>query len=176
MYTGAVLLVLALIAAAPDPLASMVQTRDEVQGVTWFRDRAQAGAHAPDSIFCSFARFSSGYGPLRLTILHRGKALLYPETATFLVDGSRFVVPEARRGFRGCSWKSGTNRSGAIETCEVPISADHPDLLAALLAGKSVKVHLQGDRAHEFTVPKTQLVAIRRVHAAWRSVSSMPGR
>jgi hypothetical protein len=169
-----VLLVLALIAAAPDPLASMVQTRDEVQGVTWLRDRAQLRSHAPDTVSCSFARFSSGYGPLRLTIVHTGKRLLYPETATFLVDGSSFVLPEIRRGLRGCSWRSGTNRSGAIETCDVQISSEHPDLLAALLAAKSVKVRLQGDRAHEFTVPKTQLDAIRRVHAAWRAASQRP--
>ena len=170
------LLVLALIAAAPDPLASMAPTRDEVQGVTWFHDRAQSRSHAPDTLSCSFARFSSGYGPLRLTIAHSGKRLLYPQTATFLVDGSRFVLQEARRGFRGCSWRSGTNRSGAIETCEVPISTDQPDLLTALVAAKSVKVRIQGDGVHEFTVPKTQLDAIRRVHAAWRSVSQPPRR
>lgn len=165
------LLVLALIAAASDPLASMAQTRDDVQGVTWFHDRAQSRDNARDSISCSFARFSNGYGPLRLSIVHRGKVLLYPDTATFLVDGSRFVLQEARRGLRGCSWKSGTNQSGTIEACELPISAEEPDLLAALVAARTVKVRIQGDRVHEFTVPKSQLDAIRRVHAAWRAVA-----
>jgi hypothetical protein len=170
------LLVLALIAAAPDPLASMAQTRDEVQGVTWFHDRAGARAHASDSVSCSFARFSNGYGPLRLTIVHSGKSI-DPETATFVVDGSTFVLRQARRGLRGCSWRSTANASGVVvESCELSISAEHPDLLAALLAAKNVKVHLQGDRAHDFTVPKTQLDAIRRVHAAWRAATDQPAR
>lgn len=168
------LLLLALIAAAPDPLASMLQTRDEVQGVTWLHDRAQARSHPSDGLSASFARFPSGYGPLRLTILHAGKRELYPETATFLVDGSRFVLPETRRGLRGCSWRRETGASGVTETCDVPISSEHPDLLAALLAARSVKVRLQGDRLREFTVPKTQLDAIRRVHAAWLAVSRPP--
>jgi hypothetical protein len=167
-----VLLVLALIAAAPDPLASMAQTRDEVQGVTWFHDRAQARARPSDSLSCSFARFSNGYGPLRLTISHSGKNPIDPETATLVADGASFVLRQARRGFRGCSWRSAANRSGTVEVCEIPVSTDHPDLLAALLAAKSVKVHLQGDRSHQFTVPKTQLDAIRRVHAAWRAVTA----
>jgi hypothetical protein len=166
-----VLLLLALIAAAPDPLASMVQARDEVQGVTWFQDRAQAQSRASDSLSCSFARFSSGYGPLRLTIFHAGKAWLDSETATLIAGNSVFVLPEARRGLRGCSWKRGTAPSGDAESCEVFVSSEHPDLLAALLAAKKVKVRLQGDRLHEFTVPRSQLDAIRRVHAAWLAAS-----
>jgi hypothetical protein len=165
------LLLLALIAAAPDPLASMAQTRDELQGVTWFHDRAQARAHLSDGLSCSFARFSSGYGPLRLTISHAGKRSIDPETATLLIDGSRFVLTETRRGLRGCSWRREAAPSGVAETCDVPISSEHPDLLAALLAARTVKVRLQGDRTHDFAVPKSQLDAIRRVHAAWLAAS-----
>src|SRR4051812_17016981 len=154
----------------------MTQTRDEIQGVTWFQDRAQARSHAADSLSCSFARFSSGYGPLQLAIVHAGKGWLNPETTTLLVDGAPFVLAETRRGFRGCSWKRQTTPSGVIESCDVPISAEHPDLLAALVAARSVKVRLQGDRVHDFTVPGTQLEAIRRVHAAWLAASKRPAR
>ena len=171
MYTASVLLLLALIAAAPDPLASMVQTRDDVQGVTWFHDRAQARAHPADSLSSSFARFSAGCGPLQLTISHSGKRFIDPETATLVVDGSSFVLAESRRGFRGCSWRREEAPSGVSESCDVPISSEHPDLLAALLAAKIVKVRLQGERIHDFTVPRSQLDAIRRVHAAWRAAS-----
>ncbi|HET7788952.1 MAG TPA: hypothetical protein VFL36_23465 [Myxococcales bacterium] len=164
-------LLLALLAAAPDPLVSMVQTRDEIQGVTWFRDRAQARSNAADSLSCSFARFSSGYGPLRLTISHAGKRSIDPEIATLAMDGASFVLTEARRGLRGCSWRREKAKSGVSETCEVEISTEHPDLLAALLSAKAVKVRLQGDRVHDFQVPKSQLDAIRRVHAAWEAAS-----
>ena len=170
------LLLLALIAAAPDPLASMVQARDEVQGVTWFHDRAEARTRSSDGLSCSFARFASGYGPLRLTIFHAGKEWLDPETATLTVDNAGFVLPEARRGLRGCSWRRETAPSGVAESCDVFVSSEHPDLLAALLAAKKVKVRLQGDRVHEFTVPRSQLDAIRRVHAAWLAASRRPSR
>jgi hypothetical protein len=170
-------LLLALIAAAPDPLASsMVQTRDEIQGVTWFRDRAQARSRAPDSLSCSFARFSTGYGPLRLTIAHAGKRPIEPETATLVINGASFVLTETRRGFRGCSWRREKTQSGVAETCSVEISTEHPDLLAALLAAKAAKVRLQGDRVHDFTVPGRQLDAIRRVHAAWEAASRAAAR
>ena len=168
------LLLLALVAAIPDPLASMAQTVDEVQGVTWFHDRAQARAHPADSLSSSFARFSSGCGPLRLTISHTGKRAIDPETATVVVDGSSFVLGESRRGYRGCSWRRETAPSGVSESCDLAISSEHPDILAALLAAKTVKVRLQGDRTHDFTVPKSQLDAIRRVHAAWRAASEPP--
>jgi hypothetical protein len=166
------LLLVALIAAAPDPLLLMAQTRDEIQGVTWFHDRAQAHSRAADSLSCSFARFSTGYGPLRLTISHAGKRIIDPETATLVMDGASFVLTETRRGFRGCSWRREKAESGVAETCDVAISSEHPDLLAALLAAKAVKVRLQGDRVHDFTVPKGQLDAIRRVHAAWKAASA----
>jgi len=165
------LLLLALIAAAPDPLASMAQTRDEAQGVTWVRDRAQSHAHPADSLSFSFARFAAGCGPLRLTISHSGKRAIDPETATLVVDASSFVLAESRRGFRGCSWTRETAPSGVSESCDLAISSEHPDLLAALVAAKAVKVRLQGDRIHDFTVRKSQLDAMRRVHAAWRAAS-----
>lgn len=171
VYTVPVLLLLALIAAAPDPLASMVQTRDDVHGVTWFRDRTQARAHPADSLSSSFARFSAGCGPLQLTISHAGKRAIDPESATLVVDGSSFVLTESRRGFRGCSWRRETAPAGVSESCDVAVSSEHPDLLTALLAAKTVKVRLQGDRVHDFTVPRSQLDAIRRVHAAWRAAS-----
>jgi len=149
----------------------MAQTRDQIQGVTWVHDRAQARAHPADSLSFSFARFSSGCGPLRLTISHSGKRPIDPETATLVVDGSSFVLAEARRGLRGCSWRRETAPSGVSESCDLAISSEHPDLLAALLAAKTVKVRLQGDGVHDFAVPRSQLDAIRRVHAAWRAAS-----
>lgn len=163
------LLMLALLAARPDPLSALASERDDFAGVT--RYEARQVPSDDDSISAYFSRDDAGgVSPLSLVIFHSGHRQLFATTAMFLIDGARYVVySHSTDAAHGCEWQHDSHRYGMYEFCEIEISISAPALLSALLSARTAKIRLVGAHLHDWSVPKRQLENIRKVHAGWAS-------
>jgi hypothetical protein len=159
----------AKIAASTELLAKLSAKTDEMAGVTWYK------AKGDDLVLGTWIRFYFGIRkkgatpalmPLRLVAHLEDTDWVFAKKAVFKVDDKMYEV-------RDDEWNH-SNYGGTVwERADVPLSAENPDLMRALVQGSTVKVRFEGrERARDVSISGKEMALLKQVFAVWNEISS----
>lgn len=152
-------------------LAALDTTTDDMEGWTWYRDRA-----ASRQILGKYVRFYFGKkkdaessGPLRLKVQYEGTDWIFARRIIIKADDT--VIDMATDH---SAWARENSGGKVWETLDVPINREHPEIAKALGTAKAIKIRFDGDRRYsDFVVPQKQIEALARVYEAWTAFSGV---
>ncbi len=159
----------AKIAESKDLLATLAISKDDMKGLAWHRDKAAKqwvlGKYLKLYFGINESKGAPSLMPLRMQLQYEGEDWIFARTLLIKVGGKVYnLMPE--------NWNHENSGGTVWESCDVPLSMEDPELLAAIASADEVKVRFEGRSSYsDFIVPKAQLAAAKRVHAVWRALN-----
>jgi hypothetical protein len=148
-------------------LAGLSREVDDRKGITWFGDRSSVALVVGAYLKVYFGRRDERTLPLRLKLQREWDGAPRGADLIFDLDGHTRRLPTER-----ADWMSDEGGGKTWVMADLPISARHPELLLQLVRAGEVRVRIEaGPAAWSWPVPRQQIDAAARVHAAWRTVT-----
>lgn len=147
-------------------LASLSREIDDRKDVAWFEDRATVALVVGGWLKLYFGRRAERTLPLRLKLQREWDGA--PPGCDLLldIDGRTHRLPTERS-----DWMRDEGGGTTWVMADLPISARDPELLSLLVRAAEVRVRIEaGPIAWSWPVPRAQIDAAARVHAAWHTV------
>lgn len=144
--------------------AALVKSVDDVEGITWLRDKA-----TPKTPIRTIAFLYMGTKPgaapwLRFKVQYWGESWLFVEKAIIVIDGVR--QPEIQG-----KWDRDHSAGSVWEYRDLGVSAASAPVLKAMAAAARVVIRFEGRRSYsDYKVPAGELQAIGRMIAAFEEL------
>ncbi|MRN52044.1 DUF308 domain-containing protein [Paenibacillus monticola] len=149
-------------------LAQMVKTVDEVEGITWYQDKAAPKFINENGIYAYFGikdgQVSSG---LHLKIQYTADTWLFIQNYVFNIDGQKYEIDP---GIMGADRNMSTdiNSPGIWEYHDETLNKSQIEMLTLLINSQKTIMRLEGQQSNEDrTISVTQKAALKRVLDAY---------
>lgn len=149
-------------------LAQMVREADEVEGVTWYKDKAAPKYINTNGIYAYFGVMNDNtVTKLHLKIQYAGDNWIFIRKYVFNIDGVKY---EINPGFLGAERDMSTNINspGVWEYHDETLNSHGLELLKAMIDSQKTIMRLSGDqRNKDVTISVNQKAALKRVLDAY---------
>jgi hypothetical protein len=148
-------------------LAGLSREIDDRKGIAWFGDRSSVALVVGGYLKLYFGRREERTLPLRLKLQREWDGAPKGSDLIFDLDGRTQRLPTEHG-----DWMSDEGGGKTWVMADLPISVRDPELLQQLVRAGAVRIRIEaGPVAWTWAVPRQQLEAAARVHAAWRTVT-----
>jgi len=149
-------------------LAQMVKSVDEVEGVTWYQDKAAPEYINENGIFAYFGVIDEQVTDLHLKIQYSGETWIFIRNYVFNIDGQKYEIDP---GLLGAERDMSTdfNAPGVWEYHDESLDdKSEIEMLNQLIQSKKTILRLEGDqRKEDRTISAAQKAALKRTLDAY---------
>jgi flagellar biosynthesis GTPase FlhF len=149
-------------------LSQLVKHVDEVEGITWYQDKAAPKYINENGIYAYFGvKDDKVVSGLHLKIQYTGKSWIFIKNYVFNMDGEKY---EINPGFMGAERDMSTdiNSPGVWEYHDETLDSTGFQLLNAMINSQKTIMRLDGDqRQKDVTISANQKAALKRVLDAY---------
>jgi hypothetical protein len=148
----------------------MRKTYDDVEGISWYRDRNSPRYNNYNGFFAYFGKRDESSPWLRLRIQYAADDWLFIEKYIIKVDGVTYTINEAKYG----EIETDNGSGGIWEWLDRSVSYKEMEIIKAVANGKSVKIRFIGKQYRkDKTITSRQKLALRNVLNAYEALGGI---
>lgn len=144
-------------------LALLSKSVDEVEKVTWYRDKTTPKTPMGNAVYL-YVGAKGDKTWLRVVMQYSGSSWLFAEKAAVVVDGDK-------RGEYGGRWARDNAAGRVWETLDLQVDGGGIAVIRAMANGKAVTIRFQGRQyISDYKIPAKELTAMKNVLAGFHEL------